>query len=73
MIKMQIPDPATVERRVLLVNQIFELWHVGERAEGEKLTEKPPVGADMAALNGCLHEVCVSKKGKKKKNYSCGA
>ena len=62
---MQIPDPATVERRALLVNQIFELWHVGERTEGESADEKPPIGADMAALNGCLHEVCVSQKKKK--------
>ena len=64
---MQIPDPATVERRALLVNQIFELWHVGERTEGESADEKPPIGADMAALNGCLHEVCVSTKKKTEK------
>jgi len=58
----QIPDPATVERRALLTNQIFELWHVGEQSDAESAGEKPPIGADMAALNGCHHEVRVKKK-----------
>lgn len=53
--KIQIPDPATVERRALLVNQIYELWQVAERAEGEGGGDKP-IGAEMAALNGCHNE-----------------
>jgi len=53
--KIQIPDPATLERRASLVNQIYELWHVTPR-EAVDVEAAGGIGADMKALTECHHE-----------------
>jgi len=57
--KIQIPDPATLERRAELVNQMYELWHVTPRADKDLLSNTTQVGADMAALTNCHNETDV--------------